>query len=265
MSSAASLWPPEDSAAFIGNESHDRNSPMKRISIVVFALLLSACSRSEFDQIRHEFLAGCTSSGVPESQCECSFEKLQTKYPPEAMIAIQRQGIPPEGFADDVVKAHALCLAGSSQPLKSIAAESAESQADHEANPTGVLSDKEAILRDMAQSATDSESRAQQPESEETVRARYEAEWGQPAPEETLEDIRSRYAATDSILNRRYREAMERLEPNSQQQLKLRQREWLKERDQSCGTTDGQAADKAGYECLIKVVDQRIKVIENLH
>lgn len=236
---------------------------MKKSFVFVLSLLLAACSRSEFDQIRHEFLAGCTSSGASDSQCKCSFEKLQTKYPPEAMIAINRQGTPPDGFADDLVQAQMLCMTGSSQPLRRVAVAAAASQSD-DANSSGVLTDKEAMLRDKAQAATDPAPASPQ-ESLEMAKAEYKANWGESMPEETLGDIRHRYESTDFILNKAYKDAMGRLELTSQQQLKVRQRGWLKERDQACGTTDGQAADMAGYTCLIKEVDQRIRVIENLH
>lgn len=238
---------------------------MKKPLVVALSLSLSlaACSRSESEQIKHEFVAGCTSSGVSDSQCECTFDKLSEKYPAKVMIAMNQQGMAPDGFVDDMIRANMLCQAGSSQSLKSIAP-TPEEISSEDSHPTGVLSDQEALMRDMANASTE-ENASSMLESDEMAKARYEANWGEAIPEETLDDIKSRYEATDLSLNRAYRSAMERLELASQQHLKTRQREWIKERDQACGTTDGQASDMAGYDCLIKKVDQRIRVIENLH
>lgn len=227
---------------------------MRILVVALAALALAACSRSEFDQLRKDFLAGCTSTGVPDDQCECSFNKLKEKYPPEVMVAINRRGIPPEGFTDDAMQAQLLCVAGSPKSLRDVEreAEVKALAAKAAANPAMDVSE----MNVPAPAPAD-------PEAE--IKAKYEAEWGQPMPEETLEDIQGRYEATDSILNMRYKDAMARLEPASQQQLRERQRAWLRERDQACGTKDGQSAEKAGLTCLIDETDKRIKVIENWH
>lgn len=225
---------------------------MKNLLLVVLAFLLVACVRSEEEKVRDKVIADCTRAGGAEDLCTCNYDKLSAKYSPEQFRQMERINGPVEGFMDDAMRAQQLCLTGDKRSLLEVEREAAASAmaAQVAANPGMEVAELSA-------------SASANPEAE--IKAKYEAEWGHPMPEETLEDIRSRYESTDSILNLRYRDAMARLEPASQQQLKLRQREWLKERDQSCGTTDGQAVDKAGYECLITVVNQRIRVIENLH
>lgn len=226
---------------------------MRIIVMAIVAMGLAACSRSEFDQLRRDYLAGCTSSGASDDQCECSFDKLKEKYPPEAMVAINRAPSPPDGFMEDGIQAQLLCVAGSSKSLMDVAHE-AEAKA---AAQTPVTADRDvSALNDPAPPPADAEAE---------IKARYESEWGSPMPEETLEDVQGRYEATDSILNRRYKDAMERLEPASQKLLRERQRAWLRDRDQKCGTTDGQSSEKAGLTCLIDETVKRTEVIENWH
>ena len=225
---------------------------MRAIFLALTAVVLVACSRSEFDQLRREYLAGCTGNGATDEMCECSFDKLQEKYPPEVMVGINRRGIPPDGFANDVVHSQMLCFAGSPQSLSGIGNEVPAKP--YEAGAPVTADMDVSALGGQAVGPADEEAR---------VRARYEAEWGTPMPEESLADVQERYDATDSIMNIRYKEAMERLEPDSQQQLRERQRAWLRERDQKCGTQDGRAADIPKLNCLIAEVSKRTRVIDN--
>ncbi|KGK59211.1 MULTISPECIES: hypothetical protein [Xanthomonas] len=71
-------------------------------------LMLGACS-SKVDKARNEFVDSCSSGGGDKSICECAFDKLQSHYGEEGIVAMQSGGYPPPDFVDQLAKAAQQC------------------------------------------------------------------------------------------------------------------------------------------------------------
>jgi hypothetical protein len=64
--------------------------------VLVVAFLVSKCS-SDTSKARREYIAGCTQSGVPDSVCECTFDKMVDHYGDEVIGGMRRgQSVPPD-------------------------------------------------------------------------------------------------------------------------------------------------------------------------
>ncbi|OAX87937.1 hypothetical protein A7D16_13920 [Xanthomonas nasturtii] len=66
--------------------------------------MLEACS-SKADKARSDVIGSCANSGGNESVCECAFDKRQSHYGEEGIVAIQSEGSPPPDFIDQLANA----------------------------------------------------------------------------------------------------------------------------------------------------------------
>lgn len=56
-------------------------------AVLLCLLALAACS-DENSKLRGQFIAGCIQSGAPKSICACTFKKLEEKYSPSELKAL---------------------------------------------------------------------------------------------------------------------------------------------------------------------------------
>ncbi|WP_263258997.1 hypothetical protein [Pseudomonas oryzihabitans] len=80
----------------------------KYLALLASLLLITACS-DENSKIRGEFIAGCMNGGSSKTVCTCTFEKLETKYSPSELQAINHLASPTESFLREAVQLAKTC------------------------------------------------------------------------------------------------------------------------------------------------------------
>lgn len=80
-----------------------------RISLLAMLLVSLGGCKSDLDKVRGEFIDSCMSSGAPKAQCSCAIDKLQEHYGEKGLVAIDKHGYPPMGFAEQVQVAAGQC------------------------------------------------------------------------------------------------------------------------------------------------------------
>jgi hypothetical protein len=86
-----------------------RKSYRTRMSLLCIALCaLAACGDSELRAAEKQFVAGCNSSGVPESVCVCVFDKMKDHYGRDRIVTFDTDGVPPD-YLEFVANAAATC------------------------------------------------------------------------------------------------------------------------------------------------------------
>lgn len=71
----------------------------KTIFTLMALILLVGCSQSPEEKNKKLYLLGCTQSGLDAAVCECSYNKLTEKYPPEFFSSQN-----PDDFPEPVIK-----------------------------------------------------------------------------------------------------------------------------------------------------------------
>jgi len=83
---------------------------MKYKLVLVSAVLVMMGCSDENLRIKGQFLSGCVQAGAPKSVCVCTFEKLEKKYSPAEMKAMNDLGgRPSEQFIRDMVASAQAC------------------------------------------------------------------------------------------------------------------------------------------------------------
>jgi len=83
---------------------------MYKLLLIIAALLLSACSRSDFAQFKSDFMDGCERSGGTEYVCNCTFDKVEKHYGKEKIEHFQKTQNPPISMLEFTGQARMECM-----------------------------------------------------------------------------------------------------------------------------------------------------------
>lgn len=79
------------------------------IAVTLSILALAGCSDKNAN-LRGQFIAGCSQGGVSKSGCACTFDKLEEKYSPAELKAMNDPGKPvPDQVMNDVMGFAMIC------------------------------------------------------------------------------------------------------------------------------------------------------------
>ncbi|WP_282282185.1 hypothetical protein [Pseudomonas sp. PS02302] len=76
---------------------------MTKTLLSLAALILLASCSDENRKVRGQFIAGCMNGGASKSLCQCTFEKLEAKYSPTELQAVNQSATPSEKIMQDVL------------------------------------------------------------------------------------------------------------------------------------------------------------------
>lgn len=82
---------------------------MTKTLLSLTALILLAGCSDENHKVRGQFIAGCMNGGASKALCQCTFEKLEAKYSPTQLQAVNQSATSSGKVMQDILKFAMVC------------------------------------------------------------------------------------------------------------------------------------------------------------